>query len=330
MSKKYGKIEYISMMKTSMMLLIVFYHCLCFYRGDWFPFVSPVFSANYMVTIAKILNSFMVQVYMTASGYVFYYCTYSLKRKQSAKKRFNRLIIPLILVMFFWVIPIHIVFYGTDAKVILNKFLLFCSPSQLWFLLALFNIFLLGKIIFKYNFFKKNRYAIMLMSYFIGIVCRENNFLYFQIANSLVYLSYYLLGTVLCEKYEMSYKEHIFSIKNIILTIVFLILAYFTDKLYLSLRLYIGIFVVILLFKIFNFIYKKLKFIIHNKFYKHLESNSFGIYLFHQQIIYFSIIVLNGRVHPIPQVLITFLVTLLISDVLVQLLKSNKYLAKIL
>ena len=42
------------------------------------------------------------------------------------------------------------------------------------------------------------------------------------------------------------------------------------------------------------------------KIWEKLKKNSFGIYLFHQQLIYPCILLLNGRVHPVVQVAICF------------------------
>ena len=67
---------------------------------------------------------------------------------------------------------------------------------------------------------------------------------------------------------------------------------------------------------------KKIK--LNNRIYKLLENNSFGIYLFHQQIIYFCILLLNGVVHPIIQASISFIVSLIIALCITLLLKKNK------
>ena len=62
----------------------------------------------------------------------------------------------------------------------------------------------------------------------------------------------------------------------------------------------------------------------NNRLFKVLEENSFGIYLFHQQIIYFMIVLLNGVVHPIVQVVLSFFVSLIVSLIMSIILKKNK------
>ena len=58
------------------------------------------------------------------------------------------------------------------------------------------------------------------------------------------------------------------------------------------------------------------------KVYRLLEGNSFGIYLFHQQIIYFTIVWLNGLVHPIVQVALSFVIAICISLMMSMVLKK--------
>lgn len=54
-----------------------------------------------------------------------------------------------------------------------------------------------------------------------------------------------------------------------------------------------------------------------------------GIYLFHQQIIYLTIIPLNGKVHPLVQVMISFLIAIFSSSILVHILQKSKILEKL-
>jgi len=56
--------------------------------------------------------------------------------------------------------------------------------------------------------------------------------------------------------------------------------------------------------------------------WKFLKKNSFGIYLFHQQIVYLTIIPLNGRVHPMIQVGISFLIAIAGAAVIAVMLKN--------
>ena len=60
------------------------------------------------------------------------------------------------------------------------------------------------------------------------------------------------------------------------------------------------------------------------KIWKILKKNSFGIYLFHQQLIYPCILLLNGRVHPVVQVAICFVLVICASSAMAGLLRKSK------
>lgn len=60
------------------------------------------------------------------------------------------------------------------------------------------------------------------------------------------------------------------------------------------------------------------------KIWKILKKNSFGIYLFHQQLIYPCILLLNGRVHPVVQVAICFVLVICASSAMTGLLRKSK------
>ncbi len=61
-----------------------------------------------------------------------------------------------------------------------------------------------------------------------------------------------------------------------------------------------------------------------SKLWNGLKEKSFGIYLFHQQIIYLTIILLNGKVSPIVQVVISFLCALGVASIITTVLKRFK------
>lgn len=62
-----------------------------------------------------------------------------------------------------------------------------------------------------------------------------------------------------------------------------------------------------------------------NKIYKMFENNSFGIYLFHQQIIYFIILIFNYILNPIITIVLSFILSITISNFMVLILQKNKF-----
>ena len=71
------------------------------------------------------------------------------------------------------------------------------------------------------------------------------------------------------------------------------------------------------------------KYTLGKNVWNRLKKDSMGIYLFHQQIIYLTIIPLNGKVHPLVQVMISFLIAIFSSSILVHLLRQSKILEEL-
>ena len=140
--------------KTAMMLAVVLYHSCMFFTGSWFDNATPVFSANYLSVFARYLNTFHVQTFAMASGFLFYalkkeYRKYSDYFRADIGKRARRLLLPYAITIIVCVLPFYIVFSGFDAKAIVYKYILGCAPSQLWFLPMLFWLFLLAYVVFR-------------------------------------------------------------------------------------------------------------------------------------------------------------------------------------
>lgn len=62
----------------------------------------------------------------------------------------------------------------------------------------------------------------------------------------------------------------------------------------------------------------------NSKLWNTLKRNSFGIYLFHQQLIYPCIMLLNGRVTPCVQVLISFIIAICGASIITEILRKIK------
>lgn len=140
--------------KTAMMLAVVFYYSCMFFTGSWFDKVAPVSSASYLSVFARYLNTFHVQTFDMASGFLFYalkkqYGKYSDNFRADIGKRAKRLLLPYAITIIVWVLPFYIVFSGFESKAIVYKYVLGCAPSQLWFLPMLFWLFLHAYVVFR-------------------------------------------------------------------------------------------------------------------------------------------------------------------------------------
>lgn len=141
------RLEAIDNVKVLMMLAVVLYHSCMFFTGSWFDGAKPVYEARYLSIFAQWLNTFHVQTFTMASGFLFY-CLRIEKGKyihfrKDILKRGKRLLLPYFFVMLTWVIPFYVYYSGFDLSKIVYKYVLGCAPSQLWFLPMLFLLFII-------------------------------------------------------------------------------------------------------------------------------------------------------------------------------------------
>lgn len=329
MEERLGKNEN---MKTAMMLMVVLYHSCLFFGGSWFTEVQPVYTAKALVVFAKYLNTVHVQTFTMASGFLFY-----AQRKEKGKykddfradvsRRAKRLLIPYGFTMVFWVIPFSIAYNGIDVSDIVYKYGLGCAPSQLWFLPMLFWLFLIHYGLFRWKEPNKIGLCISIVLSTIGgsVLNKLGVPNVFQLVTTLRYMMFYYLGAYLY------HRKPWMSVRRIILWGAFSIVAFalslwdwssIVGKLLVMLVGRLGsLGGVLAIYGIFALLPAgKEKGALRNL----LQRDSFGIYLFHQQLIYPSILLLNGKVHPTVQVVLCFLIAILGAVMITELLRKCK------
>lgn len=132
--------------KTVLMILVVLYHSMAFWTGGWFTAVLTDAEPG-LTMVTRWMNTFHIYGFALVSGYLFYY----LKEEKQKYAEFwpfvvnkaKRLLIPYLFVSVIWVIPVGFFFYRYDALTILKNYALAQSPSQLWFLVMLFFVFVI-------------------------------------------------------------------------------------------------------------------------------------------------------------------------------------------
>ena len=144
-TEKQTELYNINFIKTILMILIVLYHSISFWNS-WFT-KDPVYSSEILNQMAQWLNSFHIYAFALVSGYLFYYLKIEKEKYDKfipfATNKFKRLVIPYIFVAVVWVIPIQSIFFDTTVSSVIEKYVLGIAPSQLWFLLMLFSLFML-------------------------------------------------------------------------------------------------------------------------------------------------------------------------------------------
>lgn len=249
--------------------------------------------------------------------------------KEDIKKRAKRLLVPYLFTSIAWVIPIGILFFKYSLGEIMNRFVLATGPAQLWFLVMLFFVFvffeLVGKKI-KLSF--KNLFLVYIITVVVGNALSAVDFNFFQLATAIKYILYFYLGGYIYRYGKnISWRQTIIMIFGaVILYAVAVVLGDSGNTIIKYSTRFIEPVVSVLEVSAIYFLCSKLVLrcggILKNKFYQLLEENSFGIYLFHQQIIYYTIIWLNGLAHPVVQALLSFVIALSVSLLMSWILKK--------
>lgn len=333
--KKSERLNDLGFMKTIMMVLVVLCHSMAFFTGNWFRMARPAYDAAYLALFSDFLGTFHIQTFAMASGFLYYYLRAEKGRyndpKNDIKKRAKRLLVPYLFTSIFWAIPIGVLFYKYSLGELFSKFILITGPAQLWFLVMLFIVFvffeLIGKNI-KLSF--KNLVLVYIITTIIGGLLSILNFNYFQLAISVKYILFFYLGGYIYKyKNRISWKQTtIMIIMTAILyalTIIFgnsniVIIKYGVD----FIMPLVSVLEVSAIYFLCNQLVQRYKNIIKNRFYQLLEKNSFGIYLFHQQIIYFTIVWFNGVMSPIVQSLLSFIIATGVSLLMSLILRKWK------
>lgn len=334
---KNDEFRIIKQCKTIMTFCVVFYHSCLFWGGEWFKLVQPQQVHKNILIVAEVLGTIHVPMFVMCSGYLFFYMKRSYGRYMGNFRiellhRAKRLLVPYIAVSLFWCIPFDIYLNRLKCKGIVWNYLLGNSPSQLWFLLMLFVVFcfflLVGKNL---RISIRSVLAVYFFSVIGSLVCIKLRFNCFQVQSAFRYMPIFLWGGVLQIKKNQWTQEF----RKIVIVLGFSSLIVFIIYHVLGLNgSLVAKVLVHFLFPILSIIeitaiwciakmFQQYGFWDNNRIVRTIADNSFPIYLFHQQWIYIFTVLLNGRVHWVIQLLLTFLLSIICSLVMTVILKKN-------
>lgn len=209
---------------------------------------------------------------------------------------------------------------------IIRKYVLAISPSQLWFLWMLFVVFLIAFFLSD-KMYSKPAFGLGISLVFYAICFVGEHFIpnIFQIWSAGRYLIFFYLGMILRkDKRNVIYRIPCFG--WVIMDIVIFTLTKYCGEcdglafklIHLVMLILLHVIGAVMAFVILNVFADKFgKFGYENNcFYRFFENNNFTIYLFHQQVIYIVITLLNGKVSPHILVLCNFIITISFSSLL--------------
>lgn len=275
-------------------LLVVFGHSIIIYSSSW-SLYSSIYSVPLLDNTKRIIDIIQMPIFFSISGYLFFY-THNKKRGivWLIKSKFKRLIVPYFLVGFIYMVPIKyaVGYSGYQDKTlfdILGNFLMCQDVGHLWFLPALFFIFLICEVLINVIervpiFRKLNIGAVVLL--LIAIILYFEGyriaFGYAPILSAFVNVIWFSFGYFICtyhDFYQSFFNRKSIKLVSVIIGISFLLFCAFFDT-----RVLVGIcckFIVI-------FVLYAIMPGTNSKIISCISKNSFGIYLFHSPLIYIT------------------------------------------
>lgn len=309
--------------KTLLMILVIAYHCMVFWTETWFT-NNPIYSSNLLSTVSIWLNSFHIYGFALVSGYLFFFLKCEKGKYSSftpfAVNKAKRLLVPYIFVSLVWVIPFALYYFHLDTVEIIKRYILGTAPNQLWFLLMLFFVFMIFYPLTR--FFEKHNIGgaiVVLAIYGIGLAGAQVLPNIFQLFRACTYLPLFWLGFKIRQygsKVLMRIPSLVWAAADVLLFTLVQYLSGFDAtiikliNLGLSFLLHIigALMAFVVLQKLANRVNWK-----ESKVFSFLSKNSMPVYLFHQQVIYVFISLLNGVINPYLHAGINFIGAMVIS-----------------
>ncbi|MFQ9309614.1 MAG: acyltransferase family protein, partial [Paraclostridium sordellii] len=208
-SVKSNKLNHISILRNIALICVVLGHAGCIYAGKWnFTIVNS--NSKLIKYITDYIYSFHMPLFVFISGYIYNYSREILCKYNSIKEfilnKCKRLIIPYVLTGIIFMIPLQTFFsvYKDKEVFIVDKsinYILFAQkPGHLWYLLMLFNLFIIFRIIEK--LLNKNNIVFnLLILEIISMVSIKLPNIYY-ISSAFAYLIYFYIGYILCRNID--------------------------------------------------------------------------------------------------------------------------------
>lgn len=319
------------LLKVITTLFVVFAHITRMYTGA--GIINPINGSIILNYVTKVIYSFHMPLFIFISGAIYYYIKQEKGRYNDTKKfivnKTKRLMLPYIVFGVFYVAPIMTYFQFTKDNFFIytvKGILLSLDSKHLWYLFALFNIYMVVYFTEKYVN-KLPKVFTIIGLYIIHILSpRLPNIL--QINTTGTYLIYFYLGYLFQANKDSIKIKFKFNMKTLI---VFLILNLTTLYLTLNLNtkgfiiatitLISAIFGILASYSLINILSRTR--ILDLKIYKILIRDSFGIYLFHPMIIYVLFFYLGGKnINPFLLTGLVFIVTIILSEIFIVFIRT--------
>ena len=322
------------------MIFVIFYHSCKFWGGHWFSPYTPLIENQYIDDVGGWFNTFQLPAFVLISGYIYEYLRHERGLYNDywlfLTNKIKRLLVPCLTVTIVWLIPMSIFLRDYTAKDCVDKFVVSGGGDQLWFLSMLFWVFAIYRLIEIYV--RKHTWIavpVFTLSYLLGtLLLIKTSFCVFQIPRSFQYLPYFYIGCCFRKNHRENGVPQWWSCRSIIYTLVIVHIAiYMVSINYNSSQLFFNTILSfsggVISFVALTSIGYKITEIKNNGFINKLQSNNFAMYLYHQQIIYITIITFNGHINPLWNVFLNFCIASAVSYCIASYINRYTVLRKI-
>ena len=270
--------NYIKFLAT---ILVVIGHSSRMYTGK--GIISPLNGSQLICYLCEFIYSFHMALFIAVSGMVYGVCIVDLKKyrdqKQFIQNKLKRLIIPYFVWGALLIAPVMCLWNFTEKtyiRYLIDNIFLLGDSRHLWFLVVLFEIFILCSMLIPKGWY----HSVLLIGMFCLSCISGKVPDIFQLSNVCYYLLFFFVGYEINNRYKTVVK---ILMNPIVIVLLFsLLLVLFNINIrpikVIKALLGIGVFVGITGFC-------KPQISCNSKIYK-LNKNGFGIYIFHPIIIY--------------------------------------------
>ena len=298
MGTKAVRFSYISLLRVFATLIVVLGHSMIIYVYKWGIF-TPAVSSDAFNILKQYIDTFQMPLFVFIAGFLYYRAVNEkgryTKLSDLVKEKAYRLLIPYIVISLFYLVPIrYAVEYdgyinNSFLNVLIHKIILMRDAGNLWFLGMLFGVFVITWIIEnKTKFNALTKAVLYVFFYFVWVLIPQ----YLQIHNILHYLVFFYLGGLAYRyRYKLDLKIPVIAVIFAISVICYIGYLYFDAQhgvIYSvcenAAMLFASLNGILFLFAL-SLKLGKTK-ITDKKIVNDIDKNSYGIYLFHEAVIY--------------------------------------------
>lgn len=315
----------ITNLRVLAILSVVIGHSCIIYSSGWDTYTTSYNSAFFAI-LKEVINRYQMALFFAVSGYLFFYTAERYTFSKFISKKAIRLLLPFICVGLLWLIPVRLIAHYPNFSTYkdgIESFILMGDAGHLWFLPALFWVFVISYLFTSLLCRRKYGNVFYLIISGVCLLVAKQYNLPFYLGDAMGHLLYFAMGYTFC-RFAHSYLSlrrysygKCLMIGMSILSAALLIGAIgFSGTLGKVLNILSSMFLVILFFQ----------FVSPNtgRLTEFIDRNSMGIYLFHSPVIYVLYDHFSNVMPPITMVSVNFLVSILVSIIITKILREVK------